>query len=632
MGMTRSRSLVAVFLLLVVLAVGFDDAAAGASYVYSAAYNAAKVNEFAIGPGGALTPLATIAAGDTQPQDIAMTPDARHVYITTVSGRDVVAFDVGSDGTLTRKDENNGGLAPTGARPQGIAVSPDGKNIYVANYKKNSVGSLGSISLYDIAPDGSIALKSPDQVDAGNGPWGVAVSPDGKSVYVTNSIIDETISQFDRAPDGSLTPKSPPTVPVTNANGNASPDYVVLTPDGAHLYTANYNDSTIGEFDVGADGTLTEKSGSPVASQYGLYDLAVSPDGRSLYAPSYGDGVSQYDIGADGSLAPKSPASQAAGTAPEFMWLSPDGKNAYVSDYGNYGATANTGFDLAQFDIGGGGLLSLKSPPTVATDDYPQGVVVTPDQGPTASFTDPPAVAGSPESFDASASSDPDSPIARYVWDFGDGTPAADAGPKPSHTYAAAGTYTVRLTLFDDIGCSTTQVYTGTTAYCNGTSAATTTRTVTIGAAGSTPPPTPTPTSHCRDRLAPVTTLKRTGVRATGQLHIAATTGLVLSGKSRDRRRCASGVRRVLVSLARVSGRTGVNCRFIKNRSHYRLTGRRNCRKPVLFKATGTKKWTFTFPLRLKPGLYRIQARAIDKARNKETPKKRRNIVFFEVK
>jgi hypothetical protein len=106
----------------------------------------------------------------------------------------------------------------------------------------------------------------------------------------------------------------------------------------------------------------------------------------------------------------------------------------------------------------------------------------------------------------------------------------------------------------------------------------------------------------------------------------------VLSGKSRDRGKpCPSGVRRVLVSLARVKGRTGVNCRFIKKPDHYRLTRSQNCRQPILFTATGTRHWTFTFPLRLRPGLYRVQARAIDRSRNKETPKKGRNIVFFTV-
>jgi hypothetical protein len=87
-----------------------------------------------------------------------------------------------------------------------------------------------------------------------------------------------------------------------------------------------------------------------------------------------------------------------------------------------------------------------------------------------------------------------------------------------------------------------------------------------------------------------------------------------------------------VVSLARVNGRTGVNCRFIRRPDRYLLTGRKNCREPTLFKAKGTRRWTFTFGLRLEPGDYRVQARGFDKAGNKETPKKRQNIVFFTVR
>ena len=78
--------------------------------------------------------------------------------------------------------------------------------------------------------------------------------------------------------------------------------------------------------------------------------------------------------------------------------------------------------------------------------------------------------------------------------------------------------------------------------------------------------------------------------------------------------------------------RTGTNCRFIKRPSRTGLTRPQNCRRPVAFKATGTGTWKFTFPVRLPRGLYRVQARGTDKAKNKETPKEKRNIVFFAVK
>ena len=83
--------------------------------------------------------------------------------------------------------------------------------------------------------------------------------------------------------------------------------------------------------------------------------------------------------------------------------------------------------------------------------------VVIPSGVPTAAATA--ACTGLSCTFDGSSSVDPDGSITSWAWTFGDG--ATGTGVDPAHTYAAAGTYDVTLTVTDDRGSTdsvTTQV------------------------------------------------------------------------------------------------------------------------------------------------------------------------------
>jgi hypothetical protein len=87
-------------------------------------------------------------------------------------------------------------------------------------------------------------------------------------------------------------------------------------------------------------------------------------------------------------------------------------------------------------------------------------------------------------------------------------------------------------------------------------------------------------------------------------------------------------VHRVLVSLARVNGRHGVNCRYIKHPNRYDLRAPGNCNIPILFRVNGKRRWSFRFGAPLEPGDYRIRVRAFDRAGNKEDPVRRNGVVF----
>ena len=188
---------------------------------------------------------------------------------------------------------------------------------------------------------------------------------------------------------------------------------ISIAPGSDRLYTADNGPDSVSAFAMAADGSLGPVPGSPFPAGGGARDLSVTPDGGRLYAVNSSAGtISAYTVGADGSLS-----------------------------------------TLSGSPFPGG--------------DSPSGIAITPNQGPAASFGAGPPKPGAPASFNAAASSDPDGTVARYDWDFGDGTTLANGGPTPTHSYATPGTYVAKLTVTDNEGCSTTRIFTGQTAYCN---------------------------------------------------------------------------------------------------------------------------------------------------------------------
>lgn len=78
---------------------------------------------------------------------------------------------------------------------------------------------------------------------------------------------------------------------------------------------------------------------------------------------------------------------------------------------------------------------------------------------PTAVAASTPGAGGNPFAvqFSSAGSTDPDGTIQSYLWDFGDGNTSTVANP--TWTYAVAGTYTVSLTVTDNVGAThTTQI------------------------------------------------------------------------------------------------------------------------------------------------------------------------------
>jgi 6-phosphogluconolactonase (cycloisomerase 2 family) len=140
-----------------------------------------------------------------------------------------------------------------------------------------------------------------------NGANDVALSPDGKSVYVA-ALFSDTVAVFARdKPSGALTQLAAPNGCVANdgdgvtcqdAVGLSGPTAVTVSPDNAHVYVASYgggltvfnrNPMTGALTQLAApDGCITQFGGgtSGCTDAYGPFtptSLLVSPDGKFVY-------------------------------------------------------------------------------------------------------------------------------------------------------------------------------------------------------------------------------------------------------------------------------------------------------------------------------------------------------------
>jgi YVTN family beta-propeller protein len=212
---------------------------------------------------------------------------------------------------------------PTGADPVGVAVSPAGNRVYVTNF------SAGTVSVFD-----SVKNTALSTITVGAQPRGIQVSPDGTKVAVanfgTNASPGNTISIFD-VTSGQVTPLSV----------GAGPMAVAYNASGSRLYVANLLDRSVSVVDT-ASSTVVATLGvaaNPVA-------LAINASGTRLYVAH----TSATGAGTGGSVTvidtsiPQAVASAGLSGDPEWLAVSPDGGRVYIA----IGTTGTLGvFDTA---------------------------------------------------------------------------------------------------------------------------------------------------------------------------------------------------------------------------------------------------------------------------------------------
>ena len=206
-------------------------------------------------------------------------------------------------------------------------------------------------------------------------------------------------------------------------------------------------------------GDRTNGSGAIISHSYptfGTFNVTLTvTDNESFTATAHRDVVVHAPPVASFTTTPNSPVVGASVTFNASASRDPDGNiMTYAWNFGDstFGSEAITSHPYA-----GAGTynvtLNVTDNDSLNGTVYHEVVVGPPPPGPRPPVADfaaspSPVNPGSPVTFDATASFDPDGTIVSYAWEFGDST--VGSGVMPTHAYANPGVYTAILTVVDN--------------------------------------------------------------------------------------------------------------------------------------------------------------------------------------
>lgn len=184
---------------------------------------------------------------------------ASFVAITSNARENSVSFINVSTGSVLETIE-------VGRNPQGLALSPDGKYLYVANQRDDTISVL-------YVPETRFIKNIPAQ----GGPVAVAVSHDGGILFVSCSL--SGLVTVLRADNGTVIG----TIPVGGGAAGIS-----LSLDGKNLYAANLTEGTISIIQTSNYTVVTVIN---LGAAFGPLGVRISPGGDSLYVTGHWSNV-----------------------------------------------------------------------------------------------------------------------------------------------------------------------------------------------------------------------------------------------------------------------------------------------------------------------------------------------------
>ncbi|MGA7320141.1 MAG: alkaline phosphatase family protein [Candidatus Sulfotelmatobacter sp.] len=250
-------------------------------------------------------------------------PDAPFVLLGHNTPADVPVQQYPTGGLFSTTPINSNPIAqymfmPFSALAAGLAISPDGSTLYVANYQNDSL-SIINTSTRTVSKE--VVFFAPGQTTAiGEMPYWPVVLSDSKGAPVKTYVSSQRDGQvLSVSPSGSFK--------VIKVGGE--PNRMALSADQLRLYVANGDLDEIEVIDTTSDALNSRISVARPGYPYkgsSPNSVALSPDGRSLYATLGGENAMAVIDVASQQLLGRIPT----GWYPSSVTVSADGKKLFV--------------------------------------------------------------------------------------------------------------------------------------------------------------------------------------------------------------------------------------------------------------------------------------------------------------
>jgi 6-phosphogluconolactonase (cycloisomerase 2 family) len=202
--------------------------------------------------------------------------------------------------------------------------------VYVANTALNSISSF-------TIDQATGALAPLETVPGGSGPTGLVLTPDNRFLVVANSDAPAG-GTWGGAGTVSVFARNTATGALSEIAGSPFPAHamalnVAISPDGRFVYATNQFDYQVTTFALDpATGALTEASFSPLAETE-AHSIAMHPTGTFLYTGSEESDVKGHVLNAaDGSYTDTPGTPYPSAGANNWLTITPSGRHLFTSD------------------------------------------------------------------------------------------------------------------------------------------------------------------------------------------------------------------------------------------------------------------------------------------------------------